>query len=257
MTFRSVALPTEHGGWGFTLEPILLGLLVAPTATGWELAVAATAVFLARRPVKLITTDLVRRRWLERSNMALSVAGLYGLLAIAGAVGAFVTRNGPFWWPLIAAVPFALVSLRADAHSRNRGLVPQLCGAVAMGSTVAAIAMGAGWDWGPSFGLWGVLAARDLAAIVLARGMVRRFKSKAVPHGPILWLQIAAILATIGFALTNAAPWMSVVAMVLLAMTSVISLHRPPVPAKMVGWTQMAVGMMVVLLTALGVRVGF
>ncbi|VAV92581.1 Putative membrane-spanning protein, partial [hydrothermal vent metagenome] len=27
---RSIALPTEHGGWGFTLEPILLGLLVAP-----------------------------------------------------------------------------------------------------------------------------------------------------------------------------------------------------------------------------------
>ncbi|MDX2007394.1 MAG: hypothetical protein SFU83_19325 [Meiothermus sp.] len=27
---RSVALPNEHGGWGFTLEPILLGLLVAP-----------------------------------------------------------------------------------------------------------------------------------------------------------------------------------------------------------------------------------
>ncbi|MCZ7661545.1 MAG: YwiC-like family protein [Thermoleophilia bacterium] len=29
---RDVVVPTEHGGWGFTLEPMLLGLLVAP---GW------------------------------------------------------------------------------------------------------------------------------------------------------------------------------------------------------------------------------
>ena len=27
---KSVALPTEHGGWGFTLEPLLLGLLLSP-----------------------------------------------------------------------------------------------------------------------------------------------------------------------------------------------------------------------------------
>jgi len=102
-----------------------------------------------------------------------------------------------------------------------------------------------------------VLATRDVAAIVLARGMVRRFKSKAVPHGPILWVQMAAILATIGLARADASPWLSVVAMGLLAVTSIISLRRPPVPAKMVGWTQMGVGMMVVLLTALGVHVGF
>lgn len=28
-TLRAVAIPTEHGGWSLTLEPVLLGLLVA------------------------------------------------------------------------------------------------------------------------------------------------------------------------------------------------------------------------------------
>ena len=42
---RSIALPTEHGGWGFTLEPILLGLLVAPTWAGFGLAVATAIGF--------------------------------------------------------------------------------------------------------------------------------------------------------------------------------------------------------------------
>jgi hypothetical protein len=240
MTVRSVALPTEHGGWGFTIEPILLGLLVAPSATGWELAVVSIAVFLARRPLKLVSTDLVRRRWLGRSTTALAVAAAYGFIAMAGFVGAFVTHRGAFWWPLVVAVPLAAISLRADARSRNRGLLPQLSGAIAMGSTVAAMVMGAGWGWVPSFGLWGVLAARDVAAIVLARGMVRRFKVKTVRNEPIL-----AVV-----------PWLSVAAMALLGVTAVISLRLPPVPARVVGWTQIGVGLVVVVMTAVGSRLG-
>ncbi|WP_426574944.1 hypothetical protein [Aquihabitans sp. McL0605] len=31
---RAVALPAEHGGWGLTLEPGLLGLLITPVSLG-------------------------------------------------------------------------------------------------------------------------------------------------------------------------------------------------------------------------------
>lgn len=31
---KSIALPVEHGGWLFVLEPVLLGLLVVPSAGG-------------------------------------------------------------------------------------------------------------------------------------------------------------------------------------------------------------------------------
>ena len=56
---RSVALPTEHGGWGLTLEPVLLGLLVAPSVAGLAIGGAAFLVFVAvnagearpRRPI--------------------------------------------------------------------------------------------------------------------------------------------------------------------------------------------------------------
>jgi hypothetical protein len=40
-SLRAVALPTEHGGWGFTLEPIVLGLAVAAGPAGAGLAAAA------------------------------------------------------------------------------------------------------------------------------------------------------------------------------------------------------------------------
>jgi hypothetical protein len=42
---RSVALPSEHGGWGLTLEPAVLGLLVAPSAV--EQMLLGTGVVVA------------------------------------------------------------------------------------------------------------------------------------------------------------------------------------------------------------------
>jgi hypothetical protein len=44
--WRDVILPKEHGSWSLALEPIALGLLVAPSWAGGSLAVAVLAGFL-------------------------------------------------------------------------------------------------------------------------------------------------------------------------------------------------------------------
>ena len=254
---RSIALPTEHGGWGFTLEPILLGLLVAPTWAGFGLAVSTAAVFLARRPVKLVSTDLVRRRRLPRTRIALWFALGYGALAGGGLALAIARAEGPFWWPLIVALPFAAVSLRADAQSRNRGLLPELAGGIAMGSAAAVIAIAADWDWAPAFGLWMVLAARSYAAIIFARAQVRRAKDQPHDRSGVYAAQVAAFLV-VGLAASLAVvPLLSALAILLLGAGAFYSLARPPVPAKTVGWTQMLFGLMVVALTAIGVSTGW
>jgi hypothetical protein len=254
---RSIALPTEHGGWGFTLEPILLGLVVASTAAGWGLAVATAAVFLARRPVKLVTTDLVRRRRLPRTRMALWFAVAYGVLAMGGLALAVATATGPFWWPLLVAIPLAAVSLRADAQSRNRALLPELTGGIAMGSAAAAIALAADWDWAAAFGLWLVLAARSFAAIIFARAQVKRAKEQPHDRSGVLAAQVAAVLVVSLAAALAIVPLLSALAIFLLGLGALYGLARPPVPAKTVGWTQMVFGLMVVALTAIGVATGW
>ena len=255
--WRSIGLPTEHGGWGFTLEPILLGLLVAPTWAGLGLAVATAAVFLARRPVKLVSTDLVRKRRLPRTRIALWFALSYGVLAAGGLALAILTADGPFWWALIAAAPFAAVSLRADAQSRNRGLLPELAGGIAMGSAAAAIAMAADWDWAPAFGLWLVLAARSYAAIIFARAQVRRAKDQPHDRSGVFAAQVVAVLVVSLAAALAIVPLLSALAIFLLGAGSFYGLARPPVPAKTVGWTQMLFGLLIVALTAIGVSTGW
>ena len=72
---RGVALPSEHGGWGLTLEPGLLGLLVAPSVAGACLAVAAVVAFVARTPLKLALVDRRRGRDVGRRAAHDTVSG--------------------------------------------------------------------------------------------------------------------------------------------------------------------------------------
>ena len=80
--WRSVAIPDEHGGWGLTAEPVLLGLLVAPSWPGVLLAVAAFVAFMVRSPLKVVLVDRWRRRRLPRTRLAARIAAveLAGLL---------------------------------------------------------------------------------------------------------------------------------------------------------------------------------
>jgi hypothetical protein len=254
---RSIALPLEHGGWGFTLEPVLLGLLVAPSASAWELAIASLGVFLARRPVKLVLTDLVRHRWLSRTRVAAIVGGVFGATALAGVAGAFVTAGPQFLIPYAAAVPAALLALRADSTSKSRSLRAELAGAIAMGATVTAIALADGWAYPVAFGLWLVLIARAATTISLVRAQIRRVHGRLYSEGRVYAVCITTLGVVTALAAIDMVPWLSVVAIAAIGLLAYASLARPPVPARVVGWTQMATGLVVVWLTAAGVWLGW
>jgi len=185
--------------------------------------------------------------------MALLFSVIFGGIALTGVIGAFITTQGPFLVPALLAAPFALVALRADAHSRNHALLAELSGAIAMSATVAVITVSSGWDLLPSLGLWLVLASRDVAAIVLVRGQVRRSKGKSVATTRIYLVQIGSIITIALAAALGIVPWLSVLAVSLVGIVAVISLNRPPIRAKTIGSTQMALGLAVVLVTAAGV----
>src|SRR5690606_32178120 len=106
VSWRTVALPAEHGGWGFTSEPVLLGLLVARSPAGAWLGVAAFGAFLARHPLKLVLGVLRRSKRFPRTTQALQVATGYLVAALAAVAAALLTARGDFLPALAAAVPF-------------------------------------------------------------------------------------------------------------------------------------------------------
>ena len=252
-TLRAVAIPTEHGGWSLTLEPVLLGLLVAWSWPGLSLGVAAMLAFLARTPLKLVLVDGWRGRWLTRTTVAAQVAGAELLVLATLVTAAALTADAQFWWPLLAAAPLVAIELWFDMRSRSRRLLPELAGTVGIGSVAAAIALADGNDTVVALGLWIVVAARAAAAIPYARTQVFRTRGRPYQLGHSDLAQALAVIAVTTGWLVDAVPLAAAVAIAAVAMFNVAAVRAAPRPAKIIGLQQMFFGLAAVIVTAIAV----
>ena len=176
---RAVAIPSEHGGWGLTIEPGLLGLLVAPSLAGACLALAALVLFVMRTPLELALVDRRRRRRLVRTRLAERVAAIEALLLAALVAVAGITAEDNRWWiPAVAAAPLVAVELAYDIRSRRRRLVPELTGAAAIAAVAAAVVIVGDGEPRLAAGLWMILAARVTTSIPHVRAQISRLHDR-------------------------------------------------------------------------------
>jgi len=250
---RAVALPTEHGGWSLTLEPAILGLIVAWSWHGLALACVGMLAFLVRTPLKIVMVDKRRKRWLERTSVALRVSivelSLIIVLTFLGAIGA----NQKLWLPLILALPLFGIQLWFDIRSKSRRLLPELCGTIGIGALASAIVLADGADIKLAIGLWVVVGARAIAAIPYVRTQVfrRRGKSVQISHSDIAQI-FAVISITIAYYL--GVTFVTCLALIsLAAVFNIVAVRMPASPAKVVGIQQMFFGFAVIFGTAIAV----
>jgi hypothetical protein len=251
---RAVALPTEHGGWGLTAEPALLGLLVAPSVAGLALGLAALVVFLARTPLRVVLVDRWRGRDLGRTRvarrvLAVELAALAGLVVVAG-----VTASGTFWWPALLAAPLVALELWFDMRSRSRRLVPELAGSVGVSCVVAMIVLAGGEEPRLAAGLWLVLAGRAISAVPHVRAQVARLHRRASSAAVLAVADLVALVA----AAVAVAVWPALLAGA-LAVAALVGLHRLGArrsvpPAVVIGVRQAVAGLALVAVTAIGVH---
>jgi hypothetical protein len=253
---RGIAVPTEHGGWGLTLEPVLLGLLVAPSWAGIALGVAALFAFLTRTPLKLSIGDRRRTRHLPRTALADRLAALYGIVAVGAIVPAALLADGPFWIPLLVAFPFVAVQAWYDARSRSRELPAELAGPLGIGTIAPAIALAAGAGWKLALGLWLVMALRVVASVVLVRAQLRRTKNQPYRSWPVHAVDIMAAGIGVGTAAAGLLPRPAAAVLALLPLIGWWELWRPPVRAVVVGVHQTILGLAIVILAAAGFGIG-
>lgn len=238
-------LPTEHGGWGFLLEPLVLGLLVKASAGGALIALAALFGFLTRQPLKLAMQDALRRKTYPRTFWCRTFA--IGYLALAGAsLGCAIALSG--WTltiPFAAVAPLAIVTLIADANNRSRRLLPELAGSIAMASTAAAIGLAGGLSPLASFSLMALIALRGIPSILYVRTLLTRAHKQAASSVPPLIAHIVAVpLAYVAGSLFAVAATAALLARAAWGLT-----HEVP-RAKTVGWREIAWGAVTVLLFA-------
>lgn len=251
--WRAVAMPSEHGGWGLTLEPVLLGLVVAWSGAGVALGVAAFTAFLVRTPLKLVAVDLRRGRWLDRSRLALRIA-MVELIMLGSAVAVAVALAGWSWLaPVVVAGPLVALELSFDVRSRGRRLVPELCGAVGITAVAASIVLAAGHGSGLAAGVWLVLAARAVGAIPFVRIQILRLRRGQGPVWQSDLAQVVSVAAAAAAVCADRRLLLGLVGVVMLAAAQSAWVRRAPIPAKQVGLRQMGMGLALVAVTAAGV----
>jgi hypothetical protein len=251
--WRAVAVPDEHGGWGLTAEPALLGLLVAASWAGAAIAVAAIVAFVVRTPLKVVLVDRRRHRRLPRTRLATRIAA--GELVVLVALAALAVALGGWEWlvPVAVAVPLFAVELWFDMRSRSRRLVPELCGAVGIAAVAASVALAGGAGTRLAIGLWLVLAARAIGSIPFVRVQISRLHPRTTSPATSDRAQAAAAVVAAAAVAVEPAVAAGALAIGALLVAQLAWARRPPVPAKVLGLRQLLLGLAVVGITAAGV----
>ena len=250
---KTVALPASYGSWSLVSEPLLLGLLAAPSWPGLLLAAAGLLTFLLNQPFKIILTDRQRGRQYARTRLAWRVAFLY-LLLLAVCLLAFIWLVG--WRPLLPlalAIPLLLVFIIYDSRP-GRSWQAELAAPTAFSAIAAAIPLAAGWDLAPALALWVIMSARADPAVLYVRARLRLAKGQAARLGPAIGAHLLALAAVAILTVLNLAPPTALFAFLILLLRAALGLSpwRRDYAPMTLGWIETAFGLFTVLLVALG-----
>lgn len=255
---RSVALPVEHGGWSLLFEPILLGLLVAPSLAALFVSVTATAAFLARHPFRLAVTDWRRQRVNQRTKIAQRFAFAYVVIAILSLSLALRAGGEPFLLPLLIAAPIVIIQLIYDSMGRSRALIAELAGSTSTGALATAIAICGGWSRPLAFALWVIVAARSVPTILYLRARLRLLRHKPASRDVAIGAHLLALFLIIVLGWRGIAPWLAILVMgILLVRACVGLLSTKRITPQRLGVSELLFGAMTALAVALGYGAGW
>jgi hypothetical protein len=255
---RTVALPAEHGGWSFVLEPVVLALAVAPSAGGACLGLAALALFLTRQPLRLVVGGAGPLSLSNRRGLALAFLAIYGAAAVAGVVGGVMVAGKDPLWALLCASPAALVFLAYDIRKRYRRLAAELAGPAGLAAAAPAVAIAGGWGWSAAWVLWILITARAIPSVFYVRSRLQHSGGRRAPRLGVAALHVVSIAVVAWLATMGLAPMMTVGALVVLAVRAAWGLRGQYTEVRVtrLGVLEVLYGVIYVSSTVAGYRWG-
>lgn len=171
----SVFLPKEHGSWSLALEPLALGLLLAPSVAGGALLAASLAGFFARRPLK---TALAAPASSRRREARVALAILAGLAAVGG-LEVLVLGGFAALWPVLLAVPLGLLFAHFDAQGEGRAAAAEIAGCATFAVLPAVFGTLAGWSAPAALALAVLALVRSVPTVLTIRAFLRQRKGES------------------------------------------------------------------------------
>jgi hypothetical protein len=254
VAWKPVALPVEHGAWSFLLEPVILGLILAPSAAGFCLGIAALAAFLTRHPLRLAALDYRKGTRYPRTQLAQQFTLAYGAVAALFALLAIASAEYGFTVAIVAAAPLALGALVFDLRGRGRDLVAEIAGSIALGASATAIVLAGGGPERVAWMAWLLLALRAVTAIVYVRARLELERTGDSPVFAVTILHALVLMAVLGLMSFQLAPPLAVAAFAILLFRAAFCLLSPSrgTRPQVVGVQEVVFGVATLVLLAIG-----
>lgn len=155
--------------------------------------------------------------------------------------------------PVLVAGPLVAIEMSFEIRSRGRRLVAELCGAVGIAAVAVSIVLAGNRAAGLAIGVWMVLAARAIGAIPFVRVQILRLRRGQGPVWHSDLAQVAAVaIATLAM-IADRRLLAGAAGVLLLALAQSVWVRQAPIPAKRLGLREMAIGIALVAVTAVGV----
>lgn len=259
LRWRGMLIPQEHGSWNLLLEPVALGCLVAPSLPGALLGLSAVALVLARTPLLRILSarshpsakplPLLARSW----GYGWLAVALLGLLAAVGMSGARILV------PLVIALPLGVYQLRSQLLRNARTLKAELAGGLALSTSTMMIALAGGASMGTAAVLWVLPALRVLLAILYIRARLRLGRGETTAVDDVLDAHLVVLVVLAGLAVGGWVPALAAGAFAVLGLRALYELVRKQrgISPRRLGFIEVSLGIVFVVMTAAGFRAGF
>jgi hypothetical protein len=255
---RSVALPVEHGAWGFLFEPLLAGMLLAPSASAPFILLFVVGSFLLRQPLKFYLGDLFSKKRLPRTNLARRFVLIFGAVAAVGLLGTLFLTSLHNLLPFAVAAPIVVYLISQDIARQTRELLPELLAAFALASSITVVALAGGFGTALAVSLWILMVARLIPSVLYIRTRLLLEKGKTFRRvGPIA-LHFAATAIVLALYYVGHASVLTTGMSAFLAARATYGLSgaAPAMSAKALGIREVVYGVIYALTIVVGYYLG-
>lgn len=251
---RSIALPVEHGAWGFLLEPSLAGLILAPSLAAPFILLLVVGGFLTRQPLKFLLGDFLQSKRLPRMVPAKRFTLIFGALTTVGLLGSLILAPVQSFIPLAVVAPLVIYLIFQDVSRRTRDLLPELLAAITLACSVAVLTLADEWSFIAASALWAIMLARLIPSVLYVRSRLRLEKGKQFSRLAPITLHVLALLAVGVFYYLGFSSILTVLMAAFLLCRAILglSVFRKPSKAKTIGLLEVIYGVFYALSVVIG-----
>ncbi len=219
--FRKIALPEEHGSWGFVLEPLILSLLIAFSIQGLYIAAAAFFVFLSYQPLKILLNAKINKALKKNAGVILSV---YILVSIAFFAAALKESASSAFFPFVIAFVFMGVYLFSDELGRAKTLLSGILAPAGFSFISLTILLVSGWKLSLVLGFYLLLLNRIVPTVFFVHERMKLSRKTKPDILKVALIGAAGILIIAASIQLNILPVYSAAAAAVLFVRSIIGL---------------------------------